>query len=249
MTSRRTRTRTRLLAGAAATAALVCTAGPAWAALPAPEAKAYVVSADAVAGMVAVAPTPASAYPSGGTSTLAGISVGPFASNALLTSTTSGDPQAGTSGASATIDSLGVDLGVATVSLTGVNSTCTATPAGATGSGVIAGGSVKLPLLPAINLQAGAGPNTGIDIPGVGTILLNEQRTDANGILSANAVRISLLPILNAADLVIGHAECGGAAPAEAVPMVNPQVAAVGGAAALATAAGVFLLRRRTTTG
>ncbi|WP_344329362.1 choice-of-anchor P family protein, partial [Kitasatospora putterlickiae] len=219
MTSRRTRTRTRLLAGAAvtaATAALVCTASPAWAALSAPEANAFVVSADAVAGMVAVAPTPASSYPAGGTQTVVGVNVGPFASNALLTATTAGDPQAGTSSASATIDSLGVDLGVATVSLTGVNSTCTATPTGATGSGVIAGGSVKLPLLPAINLQAGAGPNTGIDIPGVGTILLNEQTTDANGVLSVNAVRISLLPILNAADLVIGHAECGGAAPAEA---------------------------------
>ncbi|MFB6887871.1 choice-of-anchor P family protein [Kitasatospora sp. NPDC056327] len=243
MTSRRTRT--RLLAAAALTAALVCAAAPAWAALSAPEAKAYVVSADALAGTVAVAPTPASAYPSGGTETVLGIHVGPFAGDSLLTATTSGDPQAGTSGASATVDSLGVDLGVATVSLTGVNSTCTATPSGATGSGVIAGGSVRLPLLPAIDLQAGAAPNTGLDVPGVGTVLLNEQTTDANGIRSVNAVRISLLPILNAADVVIGHAECGGAEPAAAVPMIDPEVAAVGGAAAVATAAVLVHLRRR----
>ncbi|WP_380281711.1 choice-of-anchor P family protein [Kitasatospora purpeofusca] len=243
MTSRRTRA--RLLAGAALTATLVCTAGPAWAALPAPEAKAYVVAADAVAGLVSVSPMPASTYPSGGTNTLAGVHLGPFATDSVLTATTSGDPQAGTSGASATVDSLGVDLTLATVSLTGINSTCAATPAGATGSGVIAGGTVRLPLLPSITLQAGAAPNTQVSIPGVGTVVLNEQTTAANGVLTVNAVRISLLPILNGANLTIGHAECGGAEPAEAVPMINPQVAAVGGAAALATAAALVHLRRR----
>ncbi|MFF2957198.1 choice-of-anchor P family protein [Kitasatospora sp. NPDC057965] len=245
MTSRRTRNRTRLLAGAALTATLVCTAAPAWAALAAPQAKAYVVAADAVGSLVSVSPMPSSTYPSGGTNTLAGVHLGPFATDSVLTATTSGDPQAGTSGASATVDSLGVDLTLATVSLTGVNSTCTATPTGATGSGLIAGGTVRVPLLPAITLQAGAAPNTQVNVPGVATIVLNEQTTDANGVLTVNAVRIALLPILNGANLTIGHAECGGAAPAEAVPMINPQVAAVGGAAALATAAGVFLLRRR----
>ncbi|MFD4657195.1 choice-of-anchor P family protein [Kitasatospora sp. NPDC058444] len=240
----RTRTRNRVLAGTALAVGVLSVASPAHAALPAPTADAYVVSTQALGGMVAVAPSPESTYPSGGTRTLIGLNVGPVATNSTLTATTAGNPADGTASASATVDKLGLDLGVASVSLTGVNSTCTATPTGATGSGLIAGGSVTVGLLP-VNLQANAPANTKVDIPLVGSIVLNEQTTDANGVLTVNAVHITLLPSLNGANLVIGHAECGGAEPAAAVPMINPSVAGMGGGAVLAGVLATVYVRRR----
>ncbi|MFE7531600.1 choice-of-anchor P family protein [Kitasatospora sp. NPDC057542] len=209
------------------------TASPAYAALPAPVADAYVVSTQALGGVVAVAPSPESAYPSGGTRTLVGLDVGPVATTSVLTATTAGNPVDGTASASATVDKLGLDLGVASVALTGVNSTCNATPTGATGSGLIAGGTVTVGLLP-VSLQANAPADTRVDVPLVGSIVLNEQTTDADGVLTVNAVHITLLPSLNGANLVIGHAQCGGAEPAAAVPMINPSVAGTGGGAVLA---------------
>ncbi|MFE4972009.1 choice-of-anchor P family protein [Kitasatospora sp. NPDC056651] len=241
----RTRTRNRVLAGTALAAlGALSVASPAYAALPAPAADAYVVSTEALGGMVAVAPSPESTYPAGGTKTLVGLNVGPVATNSTLTATTAGDPAAGTSSASATVDKLGLDLGVASVSLTGVNSTCTATPTGATGSGLIAGGSVSIAGLPT-NLQANAPANTKVSIPLVGSIVLNEQTTDANGVLTVNAVHITLLPSLNGANLVIGHASCGGAEPAASVPMIDPSVAGMGGGAVVAGALATVYLRRR----
>ncbi|MFJ6620759.1 choice-of-anchor P family protein [Kitasatospora sp. NPDC091335] len=240
----RTRTRNRVLAGTALAVGALTVASPAYAALPAPVADAYVVSTQALGGMVAVAPSPHSAYPSGGTQTLVGLNVGPVATTSVLTATTAGNPADGTASASATVDKLGLDLGVASVSLTGINSTCTATPAGATGSGLIAGGSITVGIIPT-NLQANAPANTRIDIPLVGSIVLNEQTTDANGALTVNAVHITLLPALNGANLVIGHAECGGAEPAAAVPMINASVAGAGGGAVVAGILATVYVRRR----
>ncbi|MFG2916137.1 choice-of-anchor P family protein [Kitasatospora sp. NPDC048298] len=240
----RTRTRNRVLAGTALAVAALSVASPAFAALPAPVAEAYVVSTEALGGMVAVAPSPESTYPSGGTQTLVGLDIGPVATNSTLTATTAGNPADGTASASATVDKLGLDLGVASVSLTGVNSTCTATPTGATGSGLIAGGSVSVAGIPT-NLQANAPANTRVSIPLVGSIVLNEQTTDANGVLTVNAVHITLLPSLNGANLVIGHAQCGGAEPAAAVPMINPSVAGMSGGAVLAGILATVYVRRR----
>ncbi|GAA1392360.1 hypothetical protein GCM10009639_23830 [Kitasatospora putterlickiae] len=244
----RTRTRTRFLAGTALAAGILTSvAGPAFAALTSPEANAYVVSADAFGSLAAVPPTPNSTYPPGGTATLIGLSAGPFATDSTLTATTAGDPTAGTSSASATVDSIGVNFGpVGSATLTGVNATCTATPSGATGSGTIAGGTVTLPFpLPPVNLQANAPVNTTVSIPGIGQAVLNEQSTDADGVLTVNAVHFILLPELNGADLIIGHAQCGGAVPATPVPMINAQVASATGAAALAAGLGFVYLRRR----
>ena len=234
---------------------LMCTVGPAQAVLAAPVADAYVVSADAIAGLVAVPPTPHSNFPGPpgpGTVTTLGIAVGPFASNSLLTATTAGDPTAGTSSASATVDSLNVNLPIptpispTTLSVTGVNSTCTApaAPGKATGSGVIASGTVTVDSLIPVTLQANAAPNTSVSVPGLGTIILNEQSTDANGVLTVNAVHLTLLPALNGLNLIIGHAQCGGAPPTQPVPMVNPQVGLSLGAMAIAGSAVVYRRRR-----
>ncbi|MFI9627442.1 choice-of-anchor P family protein [Streptomyces sp. NPDC052042] len=240
----RIRTRNRVLASSALVAGALSVAAPAYAALPAPKADAYVVSSEALAGAVAVAPTPHSTYPSGGTETLVGLNLGAFTTTSVLTADTEGNPADGTSKASAAVDKLGLDLGVASVSLTGIESTCAATPSGAKGSGLIAGGSISVLGIPT-NLQANAPANTKISIPAVGSIVLNEQTTDADGVLTVNAVHITLLPALNGANLVVGHAECGGAEPAEAVPMIDPTVAGATGGAAIAGVLATVYLRRR----
>lgn len=243
-TRTRARTRACVLTGSALAVGILSAAAPAYAALPAPEADAYVVSSEALAGAVAVAPTPRSTYPSGGTETLVGLDLGAFTTTSVLTAETDGNPADGTSSASAAVDKLALDLGVAQASLTGIESTCEATPTGAEGSGLIAGGSITVLGIPT-NLQANAPANTKVSIPGVGSIVLNEQTTNADGVLSVNAVHITLLPALNGANLVIGHAECGGAEPAEAVPMIDPTVAGATGGVAVAGVLATVYLRRR----
>ena len=237
------RTKARLAAGTLALGGLMCSAVPAHAALTAPQANAFVVSATAIGTTVAVPATPNSTYPTGGTSTVVGLSVGPFATNSTLTATTSGDPSTGDAAASATVEQLGVTLPAGnSVALTGINSTCTATPSGATGSGVIAGGTIRVLGIPT-TLKANAAPNTTVNLA-VAKIVLNEQTTDANGVLTVNAVHITLLGGAGA-DIIIGHAQCGGA-PASNVnptPMISAPVAA--GAGATALVGGVVMLRRR----
>lgn len=242
----RTITRRRLAAGAAVFGAALCGATPAHAALTTPQANAYVVSADAIGSIIAVMPTPNSTFAPGGTTTLAGISAGPFASSSTLTSTTSGDPTSGTSAASATVQSLTANLGalIGSLSVTGVNSNCNATPSGATGSGVIASGTITaLGLLP-ITLQANASPNTGVNVPGIGSLVLNEQATDpTTGVLTVNALHLTLLSSLGGANVVIGHVSCGGTPPTVPTPMISAPVA--GGTTAAAAFGGVVYLRRR----
>jgi hypothetical protein len=237
------RTRSRVAVGAAVLGGLLCNALPAHAALTTPESTAYVVSADAIGGILAVAPIPTSAFAPGGTNTVIGLHAGPFATDSALTATTAGDPTTGDSSASATVDSLALDFGaLGSAALTGVNSNCTATPAGATGGGVIAGGTVTVLGLP-IALAADAAPNTGVNVAGLGSIVLNEQSTDADGVLTVNAFHLTLLPALGGANVIVGHVTCGGAPPVVETPIVATPIAA--GTSAAALAGGVVFMRRR----
>lgn len=197
----------------------MCSGTPAHAVLPAPAASAYVVSADAIATFLAVPPQPASTYPPGGTFSQVGIAVGPFISSSTLTAITAGNPVTGTSSASATVETLSANFGAAigALNLTGVRSSCNATPAGATGSGVISSGSAIGGILPGVALTANAAPNTVVTVPLLGKVTLNEQTTDANGVLTVNAVHLVLLPAFNAANVIVGHVVCGGAAPAPSI--------------------------------
>lgn len=238
-----TRSRRWLAAGAAVLGGLLCATTPAHAALTSPQADAYVVSANAFGTFAAVAPTPHSTYPPGGTVPVVGLNVGPFATSSTLTATTAGDPTTGDASASATVEQLDVNLGpLLAASLTGVNATCNATPSGATGNGIITAGSVTSGILPPLALTANAAPNTIVGIPGVVTVTLNEQSTDSNGVLTVNAVHIKVLSG-NGADVIVGHAQCGGAPPVQATPMISPAVGT--GAAAMAVFGGVVYLRRR----
>ncbi len=235
----------RLAAGTAALGGLLFTAAPAHAALTSPKADAYALSASAL-GMSLVAPTPRSTYPGGGTASLINLNVKPLTAVGALKATTSGDPTAGTSAASADVADVTVSLSsLASLSLTAVNATCTATPSGATGSSSIATANVSalLGLLPSpVTIPVNAGPNTKVAIPGLASITLNEQSTDADGVLTVNALHITLLNG-QGADIVISHAQCGGAPAVQAVPMISP--AAGAGAAGMATVGGVAYLRRR----
>jgi hypothetical protein len=237
------RTKARLAAGTLALGGLMCSAVPAHAALTAPQANAFVVSATAIGTTVAVPATPSSTYPPGGTNTVVGLSVGPFATDSTLTATTGGDPATGDANASATVEKLGITLPAGnSISLTGIKSTCTATPAGATGSGTIAGGTISVLGIPT-TLAADAAPNTTVNLA-VAKIVLNEQTTDANGVLTVNAVHITLLGGAGA-NLIIGHAQCGGAPAVNTnpTPMISAPVAA--GAGATAVVGGVVMVGRR----
>ncbi len=241
----RSTTPRRLAAGAAVLGATLCAAAPAHAQLTTPQANAYVVSADAVAGLLAVTPTPNSTYAPGGTNTLLGISAGPFASSDTLTATTSGDPTSGTSAASATVQDLGINLpAIANISVTGVNSQCMATPAGATGNGFVSGGTVSILGLPVATLQANAPENTILNIANLGTLTLNEQAVDpTTEVRTINAIHLVLLPQLGGANVIVGHVSCGGAPATEPVPMISAPIA--GGTTAAAAIGGVVYMRRR----
>jgi hypothetical protein len=98
----------------------------------------------------------------------------------------------------------------------------------------LANASVLLLGLPLLDLSLATAPNTGLDIPGVATLLLNARSAPAGpGSIRATALRISLLGSVLAADL--GIATCGENAviqPAPAVPIHSlPVVGAVVGAA------------------
>lgn len=236
------RTTARLVAGAAALGGLLCTAVPAHAALSAPVADAFVVSSS---GAVTVSPTPHSNYPGPpvGTQTVVGINVAPFASNATLSATTSGSPSAGTSSAEATAQNLTVTLGTGVSLVLGaIDTTCNATQSGANGNSSIANASFVV-----------GGVSTAITIPNVTTTIslpLNlgsleffPSSTDANGVLTADALKISLLN--DTQTLTIAQAQCGGAPPVvvNPTPMISAPVAA--GAGATAVIGGVVYLRRR----
>jgi hypothetical protein len=236
------RTTARLVAGAAALGGLLCTAVPAHAALSAPVADAFVVSSS---GVLTVSPTPHSNYPGPptGTQTVVGISVPPFASNATLTATTSGSPSAGTSSAEATAENLTVALGgVVSLVLGAVDTTCNATQSGAHSNSTIANAHFVVAGIPAtINI-----PNTPttISLPAnLGSLDFFPSSTDANGVLTADALTIHLLN--RTQTLTIAQAQCGGAPPVitNPTPMISAPMAA--GAGATAVIGGVVYLRRR----
>lgn len=250
---RRPRRYYRFAVGTTVLGALVGAAAPAYATLtaPHPQIRATLTSPKAYAYVVAecghcgflVFPTPSSRFPAGGTNTDVGLHTGPFDTDSTLTATTAGDTNNGTASGSATVDSLTVKLTPGTLNLSGVNATCTASPNGETGSGTITSGTASV-MGTDFNLPANAAPNTMMDIPDFGTIVLNEQTTLSDGELSVNAIHVTKVHG-QAVSLIIGHAECGGAPPIQPVPMVSAPVGAGAGAAAMGTVGGLAFLRRR----
>ncbi len=95
-------------------------------------------------------------------------------------------------------------------------------------------------------LATAPAPNQGLDIPGIASLVLNEQTTNADGSLTVNALHITLLANAvtgsPAADIIIGSVTCGIPVPdinifaGPAIPMALTGAAVVGA---------TFFIRRR----
>jgi hypothetical protein len=239
------RTTARLVAGAAALGGLLCTAVPAHAALTAPVADAFVVSSS---GLVTVAPLPHSNYPGPptGTITAVNITAAPFASNGTLTASTSGDPTAGTSSAEAKADDLTVTLGSGVSLVLGaIDTKCNATQSSASGTSSIANAHFTV-----AGVSTGAitipNANATIALPlSLGSLEFFPSSTDSNGVLTEDAIKITLGAGNLTQTLTIAQAQCGGAPPVvvNPTPMISTPMAA--GAGATAIIGGVVYLRRR----
>jgi hypothetical protein len=237
------RTTARLVAGTAALgAALLCSTVTADAALTAPQADAFFVSAS---GPISVAATPHSTYPPGGNVSVAALSVGPFASDNTVSANTTGDPSTGDATAEAQAENLALTLaGLGTLNLGAIDSKCTATPSGSNGTSSIASATFTtlLGTTTTVNIPNGAG---SVDIAGgLATLKFFPSSTDTStGVLTIDALQITLLH--STQTFTIAQASCGGAPAVNTnpSPMISAPVAA--GAGAVAMVGGVVAMRRR----
>jgi len=149
--------------------------------------------------------------------------------------------------ASASVADLSVALAaLTTLSAQAVGSTCTFNPRTGTVSGAtsIVGGSIALPLLPAITLATAPAPNTAVTVPGVASVILNRQVLGADGSLTVDAIYISLLPNTQLAQVVrISTSHCHPATLVQ-IPVIAPAFAAGAGLLGL-LGVGFYLARRR----
>lgn len=215
---------------------------PGQAALASPASTAYVVGGTVLS--ITIPETPLSTFPPGGPQTVSSIAIGAVASNSLATADAEGSVTNGTSSATATVDQLGVNLGaLGTLGFTGVNSTCNAPAAPGTpsGNGLIAGATLTTVLGTVTTITIPPGTNQVVGVPSVASIEFNKQTLDATtNVLTVVAAEVTLL---NGNVLDIGFAQCGGAAPQAATPMMYPPAAA--GGLTVAAVMGFVYLRRR----
>jgi len=217
----RPRLRSVLLSSAViAPTLVVCVAGPASADVTSVAGGAFGLSAAVtvpVTGALALAPSPSVTLPTTGggpiTRTVAKATVGTLASTGVLTVSTSGDSQIShgrTTRSSATVDALNIGgrLGASTVT-----SRCTSNGDGSTGSTTLAGVTgIVTATVPA--------PNTVVQLPGVGSVTLNEQivtsQPGATSSITVNAVDVRIDPALLAGtsgQIIVGQSRCGALGP------------------------------------
>jgi hypothetical protein len=185
-----------------------------------PQAEAYVVSAQALGGLVNVPPTPDSKFPPGGTTSLPTLNLGPVNVDALLTATTAGDVKAGTASSSATTAHLVLTIPlVGSLDVTAIKAACDApaSPGTATGTSTIATAvftpvppAAPLPPAPPVTIAIPTGVNQTVTVPLLGTIVFNKQTTDKDGDLTVEAADVTLV---GGQEVVLGYAMCGGAMP------------------------------------
>jgi hypothetical protein len=222
------------LAGGILTAA----AGPAFAAAPN---EAY---AAAATGLISVSPLAEAT--SSGTSpvTLANINVAGLVTTGIVTDTADG------TSASSTIANAAVTLSaIASLTATTVSSSCSFDTDTDTVSGTasLAGASFTVLGIPT-SLAANPAPNTTVGIPGIATLVLNQQTTAGDGTLTVNALAITLLG--STQTLTLGTSICNDAtlAPVSILPgMATPIGLGTLGLLALGGAAYYFGRRRRVT--
>jgi len=139
--------------------------------------------------------------------------------------------------------------GLITLGADAIFAECTASSSGAlTGKATIANANIFLlgqPLPTTLSLAPT--PNQGLNLPGIASLILNEQTT-TGGALTVNALHISLLANAvtgrPAADIIIGSVTCGPNAITPAIPLVNGPALPAAGLGAVAVG-GAFVLRRR----
>lgn len=217
---------------------LAAAAGPAFAAAPN---EAY---AAAATGLISVSPLAEAT--SSGTSpvTLANINVAGLVTTGIVTDTADG------TSASSTIANAAVTLSaIASLTATTVSSSCSFDTDTDTVSGTasLAGASFTVLGIPT-SLAANPAPNTTVGIPGIATLVLNQQTTAGDGTLTVNALAITLLG--STQTLTLGTSICNDAtlAPVSILPgMATPIGLGTLGLLALGGAAYYFGRRRRVT--
>jgi hypothetical protein len=99
---------------------------------------------------------------------------------------------------------------------TAVSSKCSVGPNSSSGSSTLVGASLLGQPL-ALNPP----PNTTITVPGVATVILNEQITTGGPgdySLTVNAIHVKLNPLLGSGDVIIAQSKCGEAGPDVTIP-------------------------------
>jgi len=217
----RPRLRSVLLSSAViAPTVMVCVAGPASADVTSVAGGAFGVSAAVtvpVTGALGLAPSPSVVLPTTGggpiTRTAAKATVGSLASTGVLTVSTSGDTQVShgrTTRSSATVDALNI---AGRLSASTVTSRCTSNGDGSSGSTTLEGVTgIVTATVPA--------PNTVVQLPGVGSVTLNEQtvtsQPGANSAITVNALDVRIDPALLAGtsgQIIVGQSRCGALGP------------------------------------
>lgn len=238
-------TRTARRRGRLAVTALSFVAAASVALAPAASAAPGQTSSDGLscAGLVLCGPFAASAFPGGpATNTLVSASVVGLITTGVINTT------ANAGGASASVANVSAPLAVlATLAATAVSSQClvNATTGVVSGSASIVGGQVAIVGAPAITLATAPAPNTTVSVPGIATITLNRQVTDADGTLHVDSIFVALLGGRLGQSITIASSVCGPRV--LPIPVVAPAVALGGGlAAALAVPVlGAAWYRRR----
>lgn len=152
---------------------------------------------------------------------------------------TSGTTAAGGATATSEADVQGLTVASGLVTGAGVSSTCQAGPASSSGSSRLAAvtlGSLALPLAPA--------PNTALGIPGIATVVVNEQvpiDVPGGSGIDVRALHVEVLPVSPGAatlDVVVGESRCSAGSRTTGSSLTPPSSAAVRGLPLVAAAAG-----------
>ncbi|HEY2238393.1 MAG TPA: choice-of-anchor P family protein [Streptosporangiaceae bacterium] len=215
--------------------AIMATAGPAAAASP--------NSADGAAatGLIALDPVAPATYPGTSPNTVATLNVANLITTGVITDT------ADATTASSTIADPAVTLSaLATVRARAITSSCAFDPNtdAVTGTATLANARVAILGAANIALDANPAPNTGVDVPGVASIVLNQQTTAADGTLTVNAIAITLLG--STQTVTVGTSVCNAASLAP-VPVLPGMALPIGlGALGLFGLGGLgFVMTRR----
>jgi len=156
--------------------------------------------------------------------------------------------------ASATVETLALTLfpatpaeGATTLNATAVSSECSTNGTTVTGSATLTDAIIDLPILSDIALDVSPAANTNVSIPGVATIILNQQTVDpVSGALTVTGIFIELLPGTGGAQIIeVASSTCQ--VTVLVIPVIAPPFAVGAGVLGL-IGYGVFLFRRRQTT-